>query len=174
MVDASDVRGVIAHEPTIGQSIVALVRAIANAASRALDHEDPGLLRDMATSMADDTRSWADAVLANTQLATESASIDHGPIRVPAGHIAEVFAKPATSSQAQADADAEAERQRLAAVGIERIVPPADARTQADRNQAAADIQAGQVGVQAANPYAGQAATADSGAVKTGGGAIHF
>jgi hypothetical protein len=172
--NASDVRSVIAFQPSIGQSIAALIRAIAHAASRALDHEDPGPLRDIATSMSDDAKAWSDAVLANTPLAVESAALDHEPVRMP-GHVAGAFARPVSPADQAAEdkrlADAEAERQRIAA-----------------EQQAAADVRTGQAGTATAehqaavqagrtdpsSPYYDPNAVRDAGNTKIGGGAIHF
>jgi hypothetical protein len=181
MANSTDVRDVIAHQPTIGQSISALLRAIANAASRALDHDDPAPLRDIADSMGKEPKSWSDAVLANTSLATESAAIDHEPVRMP-GHVTGMFAKPMSPEERAAEdkrlADAEAEKQAAARAAL---AAGEETQAQRDRNQAAADVRAGQVGATAEHQAAVQAGRTDpnspyydSGATKIGGGAIHF
>jgi hypothetical protein len=165
--NASDVRSVIAFQPSIGQSIAALIRAIAHAASRALDHEDPGPLRDIATSMSDDAKAWSDAVLANTPLAVESAALDHEPVRMP-GHVAGAFARPVSPEDQAAEekrlADAEAERQ--AAMDVRT----GQAGTDTAQHQAA--VQAGRTDPD--SPYYDPNAVRDAGNTKIGGGAIHF
>ena|SRR5215475_11053030 len=72
--DAANARQVIAAQPTIAQSINALLMAVTKTIEEAMESGDPGAVQALADSMSSDPKSWSDAVMANTPDAVLTAS----------------------------------------------------------------------------------------------------
>jgi hypothetical protein len=83
MSNPSEIRLAIASQPTVEQSVNALIRAIANSINAPVTDTGPDSAHALAAHMADDPKSWSDAVLANTPLASQSAPVAL-PLPVPA------------------------------------------------------------------------------------------
>lgn len=73
MSNAENIRLAIAAQPTIEQSISALLRAVANRLGAPVTDTGPDSAHALATAITADPKSWSDAVLANTPLALQSA-----------------------------------------------------------------------------------------------------
>lgn len=106
---SEDVRLAIASQPTVRSSLVALFRALLYAGNQAMEHSNTVPLEAMIASLAPDVKSWVDAVLANTNLAIETAA----PLPVPMSlGVQSAFDPPisaadkAKADKALADADA--------------------------------------------------------------------
>lgn len=99
-LDAAEVRNVIAAQPTVAGGVAALVQGISGIISQALKSADPSGLQQFADALSADSKSWADAVQANTPEAVQTTAQF---VAVPS-HLQEVFTKHA-AAQAQKPAE---------------------------------------------------------------------
>lgn len=98
-LDPAEVRNVVAAQPTVAGGVAALLVGLTGVLSQALKNADPSSIQKLVDSLGSDTKSWADAVLANTPSAVETATQF---LAVPS-HLQEAFTQHAQAAQKAAE-----------------------------------------------------------------------
>lgn len=75
MPNPTDIRLAIAAQPTVEQSVDALTRAVTARINQPVTDTGPDSAHALAVNMQDEPKAWSDAVLANTPMALQSATM---------------------------------------------------------------------------------------------------
>ena len=101
--EAENYRLAVAQQPSIGQSVQALLQAVCSVIGEALEKADPSKLQAFSDKISEDPKAWSDAVQANTPYATQTATMFVGL----SGPVQEAFAKYAMQAKEKASAPAQ-------------------------------------------------------------------
>lgn len=96
--EAENLRLSVARQPTVGQSVLALLQAVCAVIGEALEKGDPSKLQAFCEHIGADPKSWSDAVVANTPDAAQSGA----PFVGLPSEVQEAFAKYAMHAKEQA------------------------------------------------------------------------
>ena len=111
--EAETLRLAVAQQPSVGQSVQALLQAVCSVIGEALEKADPSKLQAFCDAIGADPKSWSDAVVANTPDAVQSTA----PFVGLPGHVQEAFAKYAMQAKEKAAAPAQAQHGQQQAQG---------------------------------------------------------